>query len=151
MLTQICQYLRNWFDHDAHKNRLPYWEGEFTIEGGVLVGFSDRLIYGQYYRIIGSILNDGVHQWPNEELYNETFTGTVQSMSIPPDVVALDTDVPAWLEANAAALASPYQSESFGGYSYSLRGSGSAQDGTSGLEWYNQPQFKVRLDPWRKI
>lgn len=149
MLTQICQYLRNWFDLDSRKNRLPYWDGEFTVADGVLVGFSDRLIDGQHYRIIGSLLNDGVHQHGTDTLRDETFTGTVQSMSIPPDIVALDTDVPAWLEANAAALASPYQSESFGGYSYSLRSSGSEQGG--GLEWYNQPQFKARLDPWRKI
>ena len=149
MLTQICQYLRNWFDLDSHKNRLPYWDGEFTIEGGVLVGFSDRLIDGQYFRIIDSLLNDGVHQWPMEELQDETFTGTVQSMSIPPDVVALDGEISAWITANETALNSPYTSESFGGYSYTLRSGTTTSDGAAGLSW--QSQFAARLAPWRKI
>lgn len=152
MLTQICQYLRNWFDTDSRKNRLPYWEGEITITGGVLVGFSDRLIDGQYYRIIDSLLNDGVHQWPNEQLHDETFTGTVQSMSVPPDIIALDTEIPAWITANANAINSPYQSESKspGSYSYSLKsGSGSADGGSAGLTW--QSQFASRLNAWRKI
>ena len=150
MLTQICQYLRNWFDRDSHKNRLPYWEGEFTISGGVLVGFSDRLIEGQYFRIIDSLLNDGVHQWPNEELQDETFTGTVQSMSIPPDVVALDGEIAEWVTASQDAINSPYASESFGGYSYTLKGGTTATDGTGGgVTW--QSQFAARLNPWRKI
>lgn len=150
MLTQICQYLRNWFDHDSHKNRLPYWEGTFTVEGGVLVGFADRLISGQYYRITDSLMNDGVHQWPLEGLNDEVFTGTVQSMSIPPEIIELDTEIPAWIEAHQDAINSPYQSESFGGYSYSLRGSGSAQSsGNGSVSW--ESQYEARLAPWRKI
>lgn len=154
MLTELCKYLRNWFDETPAKDRLPYWEGEFTISSGVLVGFSDRLLNGQYFRISGSLLNDGVWKYPPKttnpaDLKDETFTGIVQSMAIPPDVVALDAEISEWRTANAAALNSPYQSESFGGYSYSLK-SGSASAGViGGVSWQNQ--FAARLSPWRKI
>ena len=153
MLTQICQWLRNWFDYNSHKERLPYWEGEFAIENGVLVGFADRLLDGQYYRIQDSLLNDGVHQWPLEALRDEVFTGTVQCMSIPPAIIELADDISTWAAANAEAINSPYQSESFGGYSYTLR-SGNASSGSGnglsgGVTW--QSQFAAQLAPWRKI
>ena len=130
MLTELCKYLRNWFDENSAKERLPYWDGEFTIENGALVGFSDRLLNGQYFRITDSLLNDGVYQYP-ALLNDETFTGRVQSMAIPPEIVELDEEIDAWRTANAAALNSPYQSESFGGYSYSLK-SGSSANGING-------------------
>lgn len=149
MLTQICQYLRNWFDRDSHKNRLSYWEGEFTIESGALVGFSDRLVEGQYFRVIDSLLNDGVHQYPQDELRDETFTGTVQSMSIPQDVIELATEISDWINANQTAISSPYASESFAGYSYTLKSGTTATGDFSGPTW--KSQFAARLAPWRKI
>lgn len=145
MLGQICQYLRNWFDEDSRHNRLPSWSGEITIAGGELVGFSDRLLDGQYFRVIDSLLNDGVYQYP-AELKDETFDGTVQSMRVPPDVVALDAEITDWIVKNEGAINSPYQSESFGGYSYSKGYSGGT---AQGVTW--QSQFAARLAPWRKI
>lgn len=147
MLTEICKYLRNWFDEDSSKNRLPYWEGEFTITNGALVGFSDRLLTGQYFRIIDSRLNDGVYRYP-ANLSDETFTGTIQTMNIPKEITELDREMSEWVEANAAAIASPYQSESFGGYSYSLK-TGLANGTIGGVSWVSQ--FAARLSPWRKI
>lgn len=141
MLTELCKYLRNWFDETSAKERLPYWDGEFTIADGALVGFSDLLLPGQYFRISDSLLNDGVYRYP-AELRDEVFTGRIQSMAVPPEIVALDAEITAWREANASAINSPYQSESFGGYSYSLRGD-------TGATW--QSQFASRLGPWRKI
>ena len=145
MLTELCKYLRNWFDENSAKERLPYWDGTFTIADGALVGFSDRLLNGQYFRITDSLLNDGVYQYP-ATLTDETFTGRVQSMAIPPEIVALDAEITAWRTAHADALNSPYQSESFGGYSYSLK---SGADGENGVSW--RSQFASRLSPWRKI
>ena len=52
MLTELCQELRNWFV-------LNRYEGTFTISGGTLT--ADFLQEGQYFRIIGSVFNDGVH------------------------------------------------------------------------------------------
>lgn len=149
MLGQICQFLRNWFDTDSRHNRLPFWEEEITIESGELVGFSDRLLDGQYFRIVDSSLNDGVYQYPASGLKDETFVGTVQSMKIPPEVVAIAEDIESWISANQAAINSPYQSESFGGYSYSLKSSNAAGGDSGGPTW--QSQFAARLGPYRKI
>lgn len=150
-MYELCKYLRNFFDENDAKDRLPYWEGTFTISNGSLVGFSDRLLTGQYFRIIGSMLNDGVYKYPPKttnppDLKDETFTGVIQSMAVPPEIVALDAEITAWRTANADALNSPYQSESFGGYSYSLK---NGTNGSNGVSW--QSQFAARLSPWRKI
>lgn len=154
MLTQICQYLRNWFDHDSAHNRLSRWSGTFTISGGKLQGFEDKLKDGQYFRIIDSDLNDGVHNTA-DVLKDETFTGVIQSMRIPPDIIQLAEDIAAWLDSEDVqkAVNSPYQSESFGGYSYALKSnnSGSSDNGLTGMSWTTQKQFYDRLAPWRKI
>lgn len=151
MLTEICQYLRNWFERDK-------WYDAFKVTDGVLTyadGVALPLLDGQYYRIIGSVFSDGVHKWGDEEdvLTDEPeFSGAVWPMRVPPDVAALAADIAAWSEANRAAINSPYQSESFGGYSYSLRsasGASGADGGNGAVTW--QAQFAARLGPWRKI
>ena len=153
MLTEICAYLRNYFDRNSRGELLPSWTEEITISGGELVGFTDRLLPGQFYRIIDSVLNDGVYRFGTDVLADETFSGTVQSMAVPQEIVLLDGEIASWIENNADALNSPYQSESFGGYSYSLRsgssGGGDSGANTGGLSW--QSQFAARLAPWRKI
>lgn len=153
MLTEICSYLRNYFDRDSKGDKLPSWTEEIRIVNGEPTGFSNRLLRGQYFRIADSILNNGVWKYGTDYLQDETFTGTVQSMAVPPEVENLARDIAEWSEKHADALNSPYQSESFGGYSYSLRGSGTNAYGNSGsggnLTW--QSQFAARLAPWRKI
>lgn len=141
MLTEICQELRNWFDRD-----LPKWHGQFRIENRALV--LDGLQDGQYFRIVGSVFNDGVHQYPANDLTDETFTGAVWAMAVPPAVIAVSREIEAWQAQYADVLKSPYTSESFGGYSYSKRngGYGSASDTPT---W--QSTFSNRLNRWRKI
>ena len=98
-------------------------------------------------------MNDGVYRFGIDILTDETFSGTVQAMAVPPEIVSLDEEITAWIENNAEAINSPYQSESFGGYSYSLKGGGTNAYGNSGtnagFSW--QSQFAARLAPWRKI
>ena len=152
MLTEICAYLRNYFDRDSKGERLPAWEEDITVLNGELVGFSDRLLPGQYYRIQDSVLNNGVWKRGSDYLRDETFAGTVQSMAVPPEVEALAEEIGAWVEKNAEALNSPYASESFGGYTYSLRSGSTQTNGngaSAGPSW--QAQFYTRLAPWRKI
>lgn len=147
MLTEICQFLRNWFERDIISSN-------FVISGGTITaadGTALPLLSGQYYRIVGSVLNDGVHKYEDNKdvLVDEVFNGAVWSMAIPPDFLALVADITSWCAANAEAINTPYQSESFGGYSYSLKNSGYASGGENGVTW--QSQFKARLSPWRKI
>ena len=146
MLTELFQYLRNWFE------KTKYF-GNFSIDNHI-VTFSDGsslpLIEGQYFRIIGSLLNDGVYKYGdrNTDLHDETFEGSVWSMAVPPALISLISDINAWTVANADAINSPYQSESFGGYSYT-RASGNSSSGNDSISWMSQ--FAARLAPWRKI
>ena len=103
---------------------------------------------GQYFRIVGSVLNDGVYEWPASDLKDEEFEGAVWLMAVPPDVIELDKKIDAWKEKYATVdsqALSPYQSESFGGYSYSK---GSGGEG-SGSKW--QGVFASELSRWRKL
>lgn len=142
MLTELCQELRNWFDRERHT-------GTFEISGGNIV--CDFLQEGQYFRLIGSIFSDGVHQYPAADLPSEAFTGAVWALAIPAPVVTLSEEIDTWrakYEAPDSAALSPFQSESFGGYSYAKGASGS-NGNTIGVSWQNA--FAARLNKWRKI
>lgn len=143
MLTELCQELHNWFDRERYT-------GTFEIRGGKLT--APVLVEGQYYRIIGSLFNDGVHLYDDEDLKDETFVGAVWSMAVPMPVILLAEDIKAWRDkyesADSSAM-SPYMSESFGGYSYQK---GSAFTGTGsggGTSW--KSTFAERMNVWRKL
>ena len=145
-LTELCQELRNWFDR-----RMPKYFGDFKVQEGSLVGVN--ILDGQYYRIVGSVFNDGVHK-SDDVLVDETFHGAVWMMAIPPVVIALSEDIGAWMEKYGdidSQAMSPYNSESFGGYSYSKSAGGSSSTGGNGggASWTNV--FADRLNRWRKI
>lgn len=124
VLTHICKQLNNWdFDRRADVLR-----GEFTIEDGTIV--LPNIIEGQYFRIVGSAIQDGVYCYPAYGLTDETFHGSVWIMYVPPSVIDVAAEVES-AEAAAEALGvgafSPFSSESFNGYSYSR---GVNKDGT---------------------
>lgn len=143
MLTELCQELRNWFDRKRYN-------GTFTIEGGELtVPFLQE---GQYFRIIGSVFNDGVHQYPVTSLHDETFDGAIWALAVPKEVVDLAAEIEAWQTkyggADSTAM-SPYTSESFGGYTYSKSAANTSSNNSAGGGW--QAAYASRLNKWRKI
>lgn len=142
MLTDLCQELHNWFD-------VARYTGSYTIEGGNIT--APFLQEGQYFRIVGSTFNDGVYQYPAWDLTDETFDGAVWALAIPRAVVKLADDIGAWrekYEAPDSAALSPFNSESFGGYSYSKGNANGSQSGSvSG--W--RTAFSSQLNRWRKI
>lgn len=161
MLTELCQILRNWFDRDQKK-----WYGNVTISNGEITLIPNlehglqsafNLKNGQYYRIIGSLLNDGVHQYPDNdnELIDEEFSGSVWAMAVPPSVIALCDEIQEWQNQYGGvggATMSPFSSESFGGYSYTkASGSGSVSGSGSSATVTWQDMFAQRLNAWRKI
>ena len=101
MLTELCQELHNWFDKERHF-------GSFKIEDGELaVSF---LKEGQYYRICGSIFNDGVHKFGDTEdaLTDEEFDGSVWALAIPKAVIKLAAEIAEWRsEEHTSELQSP--------------------------------------------
>lgn len=153
-MTDLCQELKNWFDRGQKKIK-----GEFVVvnnevsmkKGELIVPLSDAgLLDGQYYRVIGSVFADGVHKYGDLQdiKKDETFSGAVWFMAVPPAVVSLNAEIDAWTVKYGDIVNSPFSSESFSGYSYTKAG-GSSPSGGNGSTWQNN--FKTRLNKWRKI
>ena len=144
MLTNLCQELKNWFDRYQ-----PHIMGKITISGGKITNqtFIDAVQDQQYFRIRGSVFNDGVHQYKADYTLNdEVFDGIVSLMAIPQEVVELATEIDDWNKKYGEVVLSPFSSESFGGYSYSKGSVGGSGNAGS---W--QGAFADRLNRWRKI
>lgn len=145
MLEELLRVLKNYFIHEVYV-------GTFSIVNGSLD--VDFLMENQYFKIHGSVLNDGIYKYPAEGLENETFTGEIWAMAVPRAVIALSEDIEAWQNKYGSVdsqAMSPFNSESFGGYSYSKSAGGAASgsSATSSNSW--ESVFASRLNPWRKI
>ena len=88
MLEKMCAECRNYFVSNIRF-------GIFKIEDGAIEPL-DFLQEGQYFRIVGSVLNDGVYQYPSSDLVDETFDGAVWAMSVPPSFIALSAEIKDW-------------------------------------------------------
>ena len=150
MIEAICGHIHNYFTDDADIHT-----GTWTITGGD-IDLSAFLLSGQYFRIVGSVLNDGVYQYPVTPeqgkpavLSDETFTGQIWAMKVPRAVVSLADEIAAWVEKYGKAAESPYQSESFGGYSYSMGAAGTGSAASGADAW--KGIYASRLNQWRKL
>lgn len=147
-MGELCAECRNWFTRGIIR-------GRFTVQNGVLSPL-DGVETGTWIRVVGSLHDDGVWQYPGRDLTDEEFSGAVWVLAIPPDFAALLDDINAWEAANADAvknataevLSGPYTSESFGGYTYQKK-TGFGDIATS----WRDPRlgFAARLNMWRKI
>lgn len=143
-ITDFCSEIHNWFETEKHF-------GTFTIKDGEIQDIDEFVQYGQYYRIVGSVFNDGVYQYPATGALSETFTGAIWAMAVPPAALALAEKIQEWETkyGNSEAANSPFQSESFGGYSYSKGYNSLANGGDTTVSW--QKQFRTQLKRYRKI
>lgn len=153
MLQEVLEYIHNYFVKSPNP-------GTYTISGGALSPMPP-LLDGQKVWIVGSVLNDGVYTWHADGLRDddditvaglrdETFAGTICALAVPPQVIALSEEIREWVDQNREILESPYASESFNGYSYSLK-SGSTGGGDSAGQIGWQSIYGKRLDRWRKL
>ena len=150
MLTEIMEYLNNYFVPLAADRKT------YTISGGV-ISPSFGAAEGDRFYICGSLRNDGVYTYKaagirNDDdseaagLRDETFAGTIRLCAVPPAVLRLSEEIKQWVETYGDQLSSPMQSETFNGYSYSLK-TGGTNGGT--LTWRDCPSAK-NLERWRK-
>lgn len=138
MLYELLHHLKNWF---VVPDGIHF--GKYTVEkGSIELPF---LLPGQYFRICGSVFNDGVYKYPEAGLTDETFIGAVWALAVPAAVVDLAHDIEIY-EAQAGGSPSPYISESFAGYSYTR-----ATNSTTGQAASWKDVFRSRLNQWRKI
>lgn len=132
MLETVLMYLNNWFV-------VGRYDDTYTIEdGGIALPF---LVDGQYFRIVGSLFNDGVYQYP-AELTDETFDGSVWALAIPKALLSTVDEITAWQAKNGDS--GPYTSESFGGYSYSKA------TNSKGMAVGWRDVFAAQLAHWKK-
>lgn len=149
MLTELCAWLKNYFCQEGDKVI-----GNFSIVDGAVTP-SVGLQIGQCYRIVGSIFNDGVHYYGDILTDEGEFHGAVWKMRVPQKVLILADEIKDWQEKYGGVdgtVLSPFQSESFGGYSYSkgYRGASSGSNGgTGGSGW--QDAFRTQLLPYMRI
>lgn len=142
-LSDFCKETNNYFEREVKS-------APFTISDGFLEDVSDFLQNGQYYRIVSSVFNDGVHQYPDDQLKDETFTGEVWAMAVPPDVFTLIDEINSWIDKYGEAANSPYASEAYTGfYSYTMKETSDSNGGSSNATWQNI--FRSRLNRWRKL
>lgn len=132
MLLEVMQHVKNYFRKGEGKS------GRYVIENGHIdLPF---LLPGQYYMLDGSVFNDGVYLHP-AELKDEVFYGTITPLAIPQSFLLLVEEIEDYQSKNAPT---PYQSESFGGYSYSM----ATNENGKLYSW--KDAFGTRLNPYRK-
>ena len=140
MLAEICAYLRNWFCDPGDRHI-----GTFEISDGELTP-SDFLQDGQYFRVIGSIFNDGVYSFPSAELHDETFDGAVWAMRIPRQLIELDNEITQYVHNLQSKISEEgwdmFSSQSFKGYS------GTVRDFVE-MSW--KKKYGPQLAQWRKL
>jgi len=140
MLEEVLNYIHNYFVKEVYR-------GKFKIESGVLS--VDFLQNGQYFKVVGSVFNDGVHKFEeNDTMQDEEFVGEIWTMAVPKLVLDVVKEIETWVQQYGSTVDSPYQSESFGGYSYS-KGSGNSNSGASQISW--RDKFGPKLNAYRKI
>lgn len=137
MLEQVLQHLNNWFlvPDGVHS-------GAFEIKGGSIA--LPFLKSGQFYRVLGSTFNDGLYRYPNTGIKDEVFEGTIWALAVPPGIIVLADEMEKWQEKNGAASSGPYQSESFGGYSYTRA------TGANGAAATVFDAYAAQLSPYKK-
>ena len=153
MLQEVLENIHNYFISQPNP-------GTYAIRDGMPSPIPP-LLDGQRIWITGSVLNDGVYTWHEDGIRNdddttaaglrdETYAGTMCALAVPPQLLALSEEIRQWVEQNSDAMNSPFASESFNGYSYSLKTGGSGEGDSAGqLGWQNI--YGRRLDRWRKI
>lgn len=140
-LTELCTYLNNFFWRSKRDVKLIISGGTFSV---------DFLQRGQYFRIIGSTFNDGVHKYPTTDLHDEEFKGSIWAMAVPETVIDLSAEISDWQKKYGSVdseAMSPFTSESFGNYSYS-KGSASSESGNPN-GW--ETVYASRLAPYRRL
>lgn len=155
-LGRVLEHIHNWFARETLS--LPGCE---VVGGQLPASVSESVPVGAWYRLEGSYLNDGLHLRGDEDegLTDETFDGTLTVLAVPKELLAVVDEISDWVAANAEArskaAASPYQSESFGGYTYTVRSdltgrSSGSSGGNGGLTGW-QAAFRSDLNPYRRL
>lgn len=116
-MEEILGHINNYFAISKEENTFNINNNAITVRG--------KYLQGQYIKLEGSILNNGIYKV--ESLVdntitvigaiNEEFEGIIYGLAIPKDIIELSKK---FEEQKAKIVNSVYDSESFGEYSYTL-------------------------------
>lgn len=150
MHLQACMdYIHNYFVPEKAEKKT------YTISGSV-ISPSFGALEGQRFLVCMSGMNDGVYTYHADGIKNdddtevaglcdETFAGTIRVCSVPPAVLALSREKSQWEATHSGELSGALASESFNGYSYTLK---TGKNGGA-LTWFDTPAGKT-LERWRR-
>lgn len=147
MIEQVCAHIHNYFNEDDVTGEMLIYQGKYEITNGSLS--LPFLVSGQYFRIFGSKLNNGVHQYPADDLVDETFNGVIWEMRPPQAFLKIVSEISDWLDKYGDTMKNPYQSEDvIGVYRYTKMTIGKVT-GDYIATWQNA--YKDQLNEWRKL
>lgn len=145
MLTEICAYLKNYFEYEKYIGNVVVNSGTITVDGK-----SIALEEGQYFALFRDRFAIGVFK-QGDTLKDRTFHGAVWLMDVPDAILDADKFAKEWMEKNGSAGSeanSAFTSESYKGYSYSK---GTNSKGKAGTSIFDNAQFAAMLNPYRKL
>ena len=152
-MGNVMEYLHNYFYKFKERGNFAINFNTISIDG--CYDLQGKYVVGQYIRIKGSLVNDGVYKViaVSEDglpgitvdgcLSDEEFEGYICSLAVPKAFISLCNDIKEYEVKNPPK---EFISESFGGYSYT-RSQASVESGLSG--W--QLAFKGQLAPYRRM
>ena len=116
-MEEILNYINNYFAISKEENTFNINNNAITVRGNYL--------QGQYIKLEGSVLNDGIYKVETladntitiTGAINEEFKGTIYGLAIPKEIIGLSKK---FEEQKEKIVNSIYDSESFGEYSYTL-------------------------------
>lgn len=146
MLTEVCGYLNNYFD-------VKRYFGFIEIRGGAVYcdGNQIPIAAGQYFALFRKNFVLGVYKYGEDTLIDKEFDGAVWMMDLPQAFMSLVDEIAAWQSKYGgidSAAMSPFNSESFGGYSYTK--SSSTDNNKKGVMTW-QDTYRSRLAQYKKV
>lgn len=146
MLTEICGYLNNYFDVERHY-------GHIRVQGGVVYCDEKQISMdaGQYFALFRKNFVLGVYKYGTDTLEDKQFDGAVWLMDLPQAFLSLVAEITAWQAKYGgvdSAAVSPFNSETFGGYTY-MKGSSSNSVQGAVTDW--QGIYRSRLAQYKKV
>lgn len=116
-MEEILNYINNYFAVSKEENTFNINNNSIQVRG--------KYLQGQYIKLEGSILNDGIYKVESVVdntitilgAINEEFEGVIYGLAIPKEILGLSKK---FEEQKEKIVSSIYDSESFGEYSYTL-------------------------------
>ena len=137
MIYEVMDSINNFFEiaDGAHEGTWEITNGEISLP---------FLQFDQFFRVEGSVFNDGVYRYGVPMAKDEVFEGRITALAPPAAFLKVVEEITEW-QAKFGTVGAAYTSESFGGYSYSKATNADGSEKT----W--RDMFRRRLRPWRKL